>query len=133
MECEQCYGTVNIENLAFSLNTARTAAEAGDIHYYMCLIHSDVTLLASDIVFPERNGDIILKGSFQFNNLTSDFKIYIKMYSMILEKDTRKVFTIYTKSSDLINAIYFFCRKNHISAQTRFVRRGETEKYTTNT
>lgn len=91
MESEQCYGRVNVENLAFSLNTTRNA-EMNDInHYYLCLVHSDITLLASDIVFPERNGNVIFKESFEFNNLTSDFEIYIKIFSMVLEDTTHKV------------------------------------------
>lgn len=83
---EQCYGTVNVENLRFSLNTGHAMEIKKTDEYYMCLLHSDTTLLASNIVLPERNGQIIFKQSFQFNNLMSDFQIYVKIFSMVLEK-----------------------------------------------
>ncbi|KAJ8963837.1 hypothetical protein NQ314_005352 [Rhamnusium bicolor] len=89
MEKGQSLGTVKLQHLKF-YTKPKTRAEQKDIQHYVCLLHSGVTVLASDIILPEENGDLIVTDCFKFNNLLSDFEIHIGLYRLNIQNQNKK-------------------------------------------
>lgn len=82
-------GRVTISNLSFPLQPDSSPSNEF-CRWFLVIAGCSTTVLASEAVMVNEDGNIRLQKSFVFENLDSDFQITISIYSLHIRNSTKK-------------------------------------------